>query len=194
MICDPQPPSAPDCRAWVLLSGGIDSAACLAFCLKRGFRVNCLHISFGQPALREERTAAVRLARHFGVSLTLLRWLGASEFAAGEIAGRNAFLLFAALTEINSDAGILAIGIHAGTPYYDCSQVFMSSMQSVFDGYCDGRVRLSAPFAEWSKADVFAFCRSEEVPVGLTYSCERGTLPPCGDCMSCRDRRAFYVV
>lgn len=37
-------------RAWLLLSGGIDSAACLAFYLKQGFRVECFHINFGQAA------------------------------------------------------------------------------------------------------------------------------------------------
>lgn len=189
-----QPKLIPRRRAWLLLSGGIDSAACLAFCLKKGLQVHCLHISFGQPASRQERTAAERVAGHYGVPLTPLRWIGASEFTVGEIVGRNAFFLLAALTEIGTDTGILAIGIHDGTPYYDCTPTFLSSMQVVFDGYCDGRVRLSAPFVDWSKAQVFAFCRAQKVPVELTYSCERGTVRHCGDCMSCRDRRTMHVV
>lgn len=189
-----QPEPMPRRRAWLLLSGGIDSAACLAFCLKKGLQVHCLHISFGQPASRQERMAAERVAGHFGVPLTHLRWFGTSEYDVGEITGRNAFLLLAALTEIGADAGILAIGIHDGTPYYDCSSAFLSSMQVVFDGYCDGRVRLSAPFVDWSKSQVLAFCRAQEVPVHLTYSCERGTAHHCGDCMSCRDRRIMHVV
>lgn len=181
-------------RAWLLLSGGIDSSACLAFYLKQGFDVECFHISFGQPALLKELTAAKRIARHFDVPLTVLRWSGAAGFEAGEIVGRNAFFFMAALMEIGRDTGVLVSGIHAGTPYFDCSEGFFSTLQSVFDGYCNGRVRLAAPFIEWSKLEVFAFCRSERVPVNLTYSCEKGMDEPCGKCLSCRDRRALDAM
>ena len=178
----------PPPRAWLLLSGGIDSTACLAFYLKEKFHVECFHISYSQPASRHERAAAERVARHFDVPLKILRWSGSAEFMPGEIVGRNAFLFLGALIEMEGNAGILAIGIHSGTPYFDCSQAFLSSMQSVFDGYCDGRVRLAAPFIEWSKQQVFAFCESEGVPIDLTYSCEKGTDQPCGEYLSCRDR------
>ncbi len=181
-------------RAWLLLSGGIDSTACLAFYLKEGFHVECLHISFGQPASRHERIAAERVARHFDVPLKILRWSGSADFMAGEIVGRNAFFLLGALVEIGENTGILAIGIHAGTPYFDCSRAFLSSMQAVFDGYCDGQVRLAAPFIDWSKQQVFAFCKSEGVPIDLTYSCEKGMDQPCGECLSCRDRRALNAL
>lgn len=184
----------PPPRAWLLLSGGIDSTACLAFYLKEEFHVECLHISFGQPGSRQERAAAERVARHFDVPLTILHWSGSADFMAGEIVGRNAFFLLGALIEIGGNAGILAIGIHAGTPYFDCSQAFLSSLQTVFDGYCDGRVRIAAPFIEWSKQQVFAFCESEGVPIELTYSCEKGTYQPCGECSSCRDRRALDAL
>ena len=180
-------------RAWLLLSGGIDSAACLAFYLKQGFFVECFHIGFGQPAFVQERVAAERVARHFDVPLRILRWSGSVNFKKGEIVGRNAFLLMGALIEIDGNSGILATGIHAGTSYFDCSQGFLSAMQAVVDGYCDGRVKLAAPFIEWSKQQVFAFCESEVVPIDLTYSCEKGTKQPCRECLSCRDRRALYA-
>ena len=185
---------APSPQAWLLLSGGIDSTACLAFYLKEEFNVECFHISFGQPGSRHERAAAERVARHFDVPLTILRWSGSANFVAGEIVGRNAFFFLGALIEIGETKGILATGIHAGTPYFDCSQEFLSSLQTVFDGYCDGRVRLAAPFIEWSKQQVFAFCESEGVPIDLTYSCEKGRDQPCGKCLSCRDRRVLDAL
>lgn len=181
-------------RVWLLLSGGIDSAACLAFYLKQGFQVECFHISFGQPASKHEKNAAERVAHHFNAPLTILRWSGSTDFTVGEIMGRNAFFLFGVLTEIGNKTGILATGIHAGTPYFDCSKSFLSSLQILFDGYCDGRIRLAAPFIEWTKQQVFAFCESEKVPVRLTYSCENGTLKPCGICLSCKDRRALNAL
>ncbi len=178
-------------RTWLLLSGGIDSAACLAFFVRQGFLVECLHVSFGQPALLQESAAAKRVAHHYKVPLKVLRWTGSTSCQDGEITGRNAFLLMGALTEIGANSGVLATGIHAGTSYYDCSQEFLSAMQIVVDGYCDGRVNLAAPFVRWSKHQIFAFCSLEGVPTGLTYSCERGTKQPCKECLSCRDRRAI---
>lgn len=184
----------PSPRVWLLLSGGIDSAACLVFYLKREFRVECFHISFGQAASRSELNAAKRIAHHFDISLTILRWSGATDFTTGEIVGRNAFFLLGALVEIGDNSGILATGIHAGTPYFDCSQGFLSILQPVIDGYCDGRVRLAAPFVEWSKREVYAFCKAEGVPIDLTYSCETGMEQPCGECLSCRDRGALDAL
>ena len=194
MVLHEKPKYVSSPRVWLLLSGGIDSAACLAFYLKQDFQVECFHISFGQPAFKQEQDAAERVAHHFNVPLTILRWSGETDFTVGEIVGRNAFFFFGVLTEIGKNTGILATGIHSGTPYFDCSQVFLSSLQTLFDGYCDGRIRLAAPFIEWSKQQVFAFCESEKVPVSLTYSCEKGTLETCGECLSCKDRRILNAM
>ena len=65
--------------------------------------------------------------------------------------GRNAFLLFAALTEIEAFSAILLLGVHSGTPDYDCSSNFISAIQSIIDGQCDGRIRVVAPFLEWTE-------------------------------------------
>jgi len=179
---------------WILLSGGIDSTACLAFYLKQNCHVECFHISFGQPASRNERLAATRVARHYDVPLTVLRWSGSEPFTAGEIVGRNAFFLFGALVEIRHRSGILATGIHAGTPYFDTTPNFLTSLQAVFDGYCDGRIRLAAPFIGWSKDEIYLYCKSESIPIDLTYSCEEGLDRPCGTCLSCEDRRLLDVL
>lgn len=181
-------------RVWVLLSGGIDSAACTAFYLNQGFRVRCVHVNFGQAAADPERIAAERVARHFGLPLEVLQWTGSGTFGAGETPGRNAFLHFGALLEVGARSGLLASGVHAGTPYFDCSREFISRLQCLFDGYCDGRMVVAAPFLDWTKDQVLLFCRAEGVPVALTYSCENGSVPPCGSCLSCRDRREFDAL
>lgn len=181
-------------RAWILLSGGIDSLACLAFYIKRGFHVSCLHIDLGQPGAVFERAAAERAALHYSVPMTTLHWTGSSDFTGPEIVGRNAFLLMGALMEIGCRSGLLAIGIHSGTRYFDCQRGFLCSMQAIVDGYCDGRVKLAAPFLDWSKQEVLAYCRSERVPLTLTYSCEAGMWPACGQCTSCIDRSTIDAL
>ena len=156
--------------------------------------MTCLHVNLGQPAAAFEQASAERAASHYDVPLSTLHWTGSIDFAGSQVVGRNAFLLMGALLEIGDQTGILAIGIHSETPYFDCTPVFMSSVQTIVDGYCDGRIRVAAPFLSWSKRQVLAYCMSAAVPIDLTYSCGRGTLPPCNECPSCRDRRLLDAM
>ena len=45
-------------------------------------------------------------------------------------------------------------------------------------------------FIDFDKRDVCAFARKAGVPLDLTFSCERTSDTPCGECLSCRDREA----
>ena len=178
----------------VLLSGGIDSAACLQFFHTEGLRVRGLHVSHGQPALRQEAIASRSIAAYFRIPFSRVRLAGVKRKAAGEIGGRNALLVATALGELDGGATMVALGIHAGTPYYDCSARFMSTIQLLVDGYCDGRVRVVAPFLDWSKRAVWDFCIERRVPINLTYSCEQGLVQPCGGCQSCGDLETLIAV
>ena len=183
------PPPQSDCV--VLLSGGLDSAACVDFYQQQQFAVSGLHVAYGQPAARHEAAAARAVADHYGISLALIRLVGARPKSATEFLGRNALLIFTALMEIDACSAILALGIHAGTPYYDCSSGFLSAIQTIVDGQCYGRIRVAAPFLEWTKREIWAYCLERRVPLELTYSCERGLNQPCGACLSCRDLEAL---
>ena len=171
----------------VLVSGGVDSAACVDFYLRQQFTVGGLHVTYGQPSARQEITAAHALATHFAIPLTHITLTGAVAKPDGQVLGRNAFLLFTALGELDVNAGVIALGVHAGTPYYDCSANFMASVQTVVDGQCNGSVQVAAPFLDWTKRQIWDYCVEKEVPIELTYSCERGQHQPCGGCLSCRD-------
>lgn len=177
----------------VLLSGGIDSAACLAFAVETGRPISALFVAYQQPAEQIESEAAAKVAGHFGVPLVHTRWKGASRKPTGAIRGRNALLLSAALVEAPRSATAIMIGLHSGTEYPDCSASFVKAMQRVYEESCDPCPAVVAPFLEWSKAEVWEFARSKGVPVGLTYSCEAGTMPACGSCLSCKDRNALDV-
>lgn len=181
------------CGCVVLVSGGIDSAACIDFYQRQGFAVRGLHMTYGQPAARQETTAATAIAHHYRIPLTLVRLTGGRPKSDGELLGRNALLLFTALMEIEALSAILVLGIHSGTLYYDCSSSFIATVQSIVDGQCDGRIRVAAPFLEWTKKEIWDYCLIHQVPIDLTYSCERGLDHPCGICLSCRDLEALRV-
>ena len=171
----------------VLVSGGIDSAACINFLQRQEFTVSGIHVSYGQRAAGHEAVAASAVAEYYGVPLSFCQLKGARRKSAGELIGRNAFLLFTALMELNEQPAILVLGIHSGTPYTDCSPHFVTNVQTLVDAHCDGSVQVLAPFLEWSKKDIWDYCLAHGIPLELTYSCELGLSQPCGACLSCRD-------
>jgi 7-cyano-7-deazaguanine synthase len=171
----------------VLLSGGLDSAACADFFVEREYHVEAIYFDYGQASAKMEFTAAQAIAKHYSIKLHHHRFSSARQKEAGHIVGRNAFLLFAALLEFPWDTGLLGIGIHAGTPYFDCTNDFTERIQRIFDGYSNGRIRISAPFLSWEKPRIWDYCLNAKVPVSQTYSCESGSQKPCGKCASCKD-------
>lgn len=178
----------------VLLSGGIDSTACVAFYLEQGCAVHALFIDYGQVSATRELRASRAIAEHYGVPYTKLKLSGAHKKAEGLIVGRNAFLLLSALMEIPDRTAIVAIGVHGGTAYSDRSPLFVRKIQSLFDIYTQGVVRIGAPFLRWSKAKIWRFCMTRDLPMELTYSCECGTKQPCGRCQSCRDLEVLFAT
>jgi 7-cyano-7-deazaguanine synthase len=179
-------------KALVLLSGGIDSTACVAFYLQQGFSVSAVFVDYGQIAAPQEKKASQAVANHYQIPVAILSWSGQKK-QAGLIIGRNAFLLFAALMEVPVEARIIAAGIHSGTTYYDCSQSFIRRIQFLFDSYTGGIVQVGTPFLKWSKRDVWAYCKTHRVPLELTYSCENGSAQPCGECLSCQDLEILHA-
>ena len=174
----------------VLLSGGIDSAACLHFYLKQRRTVNALYIDYGQLSASYELKAAEQISQYYGTNLKVLKLEGVLTSKKDYICGRNLFLLGVALMEM-PNANIIALGIHAGTSYSDCDVLFIEKMQSVFDIYAKGTVQLGVPFLGWSKNEVWQYCKQQKVPLDLTYSCEYGKKQPCGKCLSCKDLEAL---
>lgn len=177
----------------VLLSGGIDSSCCLAFYRQAGHEVAGVFVDYGQPVREREEHSATAIAHHYSIPLHVIRSEGPAQISEGEIAGRNAFLVFAAFLHLPPRRGLIALGVHAGSLYYDCSEHFIAHLNALLSGYSDGKVSVAAPFVEWSKKAVFDFCREAKVPVDLTWSCEIGPLVPCGHCLSCEDRAHLHV-
>ena|ERR1700752_4761537 len=177
----------------VLLSGGIDSTACVEFYKRQGFNVECLFINYGQLSANRESRASKRIANYFKVPYHRVLVKNPSKKFTGEILGRNFFLLSTALLNFKSDNGIICIGIHDGTSYPDCSKKFIKDVQQVFDTYKNGAIKVGAPFADFKKVEIWAYCKDHKVPVNLTYSCELGKQQPCGECLSCKDLKNLHA-
>jgi 7-cyano-7-deazaguanine synthase len=175
----------------VLLSGGVDSTTLLALCAQQDPEgIGAIFVDYGQPASAHEREAARAASAVYDVDLCEVQ-VEIGPVSDGEVQGRNALLVHLALASAGPHAGTIFLGIHAGTTYRDCSPAFVQSMQISLDAHRDGALQLAAPFVEWSKAEVYALAGNLKVPFEITYSCESGTVPPCGRCRSCLDRKAL---
>ncbi len=175
----------------VLMSGGMDSAACIHYYLESGFHVQGLFMDYGQLAGKHERQSAAKIAQHYDVLLDEVSLATGKSFGPGEVRGRNAFFIISALMARPSFIGLLALGIHGDTLYYDCGERFAGLMRDLVTDYTDGTVQLDFPFMQTDKRGVHDYCMEHHIPLALTYSCESGTFPPCKDCPSCKDRIAL---
>jgi 7-cyano-7-deazaguanine synthase len=177
----------PASRCNVLLSGGIDSALVAALLCSDGWSVQTIWVDYGQPAAGAERAASRAIAGHYGLDWHEATVRGVAVPPQGEITGRNDMLV--ATGRACAPGLTIAIGVHAGTPYADCSTLWLDAWRTLLDVQHSGMVTLLAPLAALHKPQVLALARECGVPFGLTHSCETGPVP-CGRCLSCQDRQA----
>jgi 7-cyano-7-deazaguanine synthase len=173
----------------ILLSGGIDSATALALACDQGSSPSALFVDYGQAAAAREARSSASIAAFYGAPYRAISCTGV-RFGAGEVRGRNAFLLHLGLMAFEATSGLIALAIHSGTLYRDCGPDFVDLMQRSYDFHTGGEIAVVVPFLGCQKRDVLDLALSLGVPLQLTYSCESG-VTPCGTCLSCRDLEAL---
>ena len=176
----------------LLFSGGIDSTACIQYYIDLGCAINPLFIKFGQLSESQELKSAKQICKYYGLNLIELKVETRNSFATGEIPGRNLMFLTQALFNIE-DNEVIALGIHSGTGYYDCSEDFVNSFDKIVRESTNGTLRVETPFVTWNKSQIWEYCRVKNIPIELTYSCEKGKETRCGKCATCRDLNILYA-
>jgi 7-cyano-7-deazaguanine synthase len=177
----------------VLLSGGIDSTACIHFYAHQHLRVEPMFVNYGQPASQAEVTSARAVCAFYQLQLRTIRIQGPRITRSGEILARNLVLVSSALMVVGLRTNLIALGIHSGTRYFDCSRAFIKLCEQLLEGYTDGRVRIGAPFLSMDKGRIWNYCKQNRVPTHLTWSCEASSAKPCGKCLSCKDKESLLA-
>ena len=109
--------------------------------------------------------------------------------------GRNIVLIskaavYCAVTGI----GHLVLGTLAGNPFPDATPEFRAAMALAVSIGLAHRLRIEAPYAAISKADVIRRGAALGVPFELTLSCMNPhTGHHCGTCSKCRERHDGFV-
>ena len=205
--------------AVVLLSGGLDSATCLAIASDKGFRCHALSLDYGQRH-RSELIAAENVARSMGAELKVvsldLRAFGGSALTddidvpeeEGDgipvtyVPARNTIMLSLALAWAEVlGAGDIFIGVNAVdySGYPDCRPEFINAYEEMANlatkaGVEGHRLIIHTPLIDLSKADIIRQGSELGVDYGLTVSCYQADAEgsACGVCDSCRIRAAGF--
>lgn len=208
-------------RAIVLLSGGLDSATCLAWASQR-FECTALCFDYGQRHV-SELISAGRLASSFDVPLQTIK-LGLGELGgsaltdhsielpqSGEpsddipvtyVPARNTlFLSYAlALAEVRGASNIV-IGVNAVdySGYPDCRPEFIQAFEHMANLATraqveGGKLQILTPLIELSKSQIIKLGVELGVDYAKTVSCYQADEDgrACGQCDSCVLRRRGF--
>lgn len=208
-------------KAVVLLSGGLDSATCLAIARSQGYSCYAMSFEYGQRHESElkaaERVAAAQGAAAYKVIHINMGDIGGSALTDKAIAvpetptegipvtyvpARNTVFLALALgwAEV-LDADAIFIGVNAVdySGYPDCRPAFIAAFEQLANlatrrGVEGAPIRIEAPLLTLTKADIIKTGIGLGVEYGLTVSCYQADADgrACGRCDSCRLRRQGF--
>ena len=210
-------------KAIVLLSGGLDSATCLAMAKADGFECYTMSFDYGQRhrnelLASEKVSAALGAKEHRTFKLDLRQWGGSAltddsldvpKEGVGKtvpvtyVPARNlVFLSLAASWGEVIGARDIFIGVNSidYSNYPDCRAQFISSFaETARLGTCavdDGwQWHIHTPLQNLSKADIIKLGSSLGVDYSLTTSCYDPDSEgrSCGKCDSCRLRHQGFI-
>lgn len=187
-------------KAVILVSGGLDSATCLAIAKSEGYQNYALSFNYGQRS-SSELNAAVRLAEFFDVAQHHVIPLGIGKLGgsaltdhsvdvpvAGVVAdhipvtyvpARNTvFLSYALAWAEVLEADAIFIGVNAldYSGYPDCRPEFIAAFERMANlatkaGIEGHPVQIRTPLIRMSKADIIRHGAQLGVDYSLTVSC-----------------------
>lgn len=210
--------------AVVLLSGGLDSATCLAIARSAGFACHCLSVDYGQRHAAE-LAAAARVAQALGAAEHRVVHLDIGQFGGSALTdasiavptggvqpgipvtyvpARNTIMLSLALgwAEILGAQDIF-VGVNAVdySGYPDCRPAFIAAFEAMANlatkaGVEGHALKIHAPLIDLAKADIIRRGAALGVDYALTVSCYQADEAgrACGLCDACRLRRDGFAA
>lgn len=166
----------------ILLSGGLDSALCLA----RYGAAQAIGFEYGQPHAIELNYAA-QIAAHYGVPFSVHSLPFMPRVDDVVFAGRNAVMLTAAAARAQAaglDAVMIGCNFSDAQRFPDCRPAFIKSMSDALHGAYG--VRVSAPLLTMTKAQIVSEARERGVPETWTCYAPTAAGQRCGECYSCK--------
>lgn len=203
-------------KALLLLSGGIDSAVALWHALEKSWEMNCLTFDYhrrppgehrameallqaaGDLPLRTVHLPFLKEVADLGADIQNPGLRGAPE---GYIPARNLVFYALALNEGERIGARYIVGGHNGGDsevFPDANPQFFGSLNALVTSSLwsskANPMEIYIPLAGMSKVEVLRTGERMGVPFELTWSCYWDGERHCGQCESCRERRAAFAA
>ena len=208
-------------KAVILVSGGLDSATCLAIAKDRGFECYALSFDYGQRS-DSELDAAKRVSASLGVVAHKVISLGMDQLGGSALtddsidvpeeettgipvtyvpARNTVFLSYGLAWAEVLDADAIFIGVNSldYSGYPDCRPEFIDAFAAMMNlatkkGVEGGRIDLETPLIDLSKAEIIKTGTRLGVDFSQTVSCYQADSKgrACGVCDSCRFRKQGF--
>lgn len=211
-------------KAVVLLSGGLDSATCLAIARSQGFESYCLSFNYGQRHCAE-LVAADRVVKALGAAEHRIVNFGLAQFGGSALTdtsiavptdgvqpgipvtyvpARNTIMLSLALAwaEVLGSRDIF-VGVNAVdySGYPDCRPEYIAAFEKMANlatkaGVEGHKLSIHAPLIDLSKTEIIRTGAALGVDYSLTVSCYQADEDgrACGVCDSCRLRAEGFAA
>jgi 7-cyano-7-deazaguanine synthase len=208
-------------RAVVLVSGGLDSATCLAIARDRDFECYALSFDYGQRSSSELIAARLVAAsgnvlEHKLIELNMAA-IGGSALTDRNISvpeqesegipvtyvpARNTVFLSYALAwaeVLNAEAIFIGVNALDCSGYPDCRPEYIEAFQTLINlatkmGVEGSVISLETPLIDLTKAEIIKTGVGLSVDYGATVSCYQADSEgrACGQCDSCRFRKRGF--
>jgi len=208
-------------KAIVLVSGGLDSATCLAIAADRGYSSYALSFDYGQRSVSELDAARRVVSANTAIEHKVIE-LKMGEFGGSALTDVNIdvpeiesegipvtyvparntiFLSYALAWAEVVDADAIFIGVNAldYSGYPDCRPEYIEAFQNLINlatkvGVEGHRISLETPLINLSKAEIIKTGERLKVDYALTVSCYQADElgQACSICNSCRLRKKGF--
>ena len=204
-----------------MVSGGLDSATCLAIAKDRGFECYALSFDYGQRAsseliaarcvaetgnVLEHKVIELNMAAIGGSALTDTGISVPEQESVGipvtYVPARNTVFLSYALAwaeVLNADAIFIGVNALDYSGYPDCRPEYIEAFQTLINlatkvGVEGAVISLETPLIDLTKAEIIKTGAGLSVDYGTTVSCYQADSEgrACGQCDSCRFRASGF--
>ena len=209
-------------KAIVLVSGGLDSATCLAIAQAEGFECFALSFDYGQRSISElqaarELVSTASVAAHKVIPI-VMGAIGGSALTDRDIdvpveeskgipvtyvpARNTVFLSYALAWAEVLEAEAIFIGVNAldYSGYPDCRPEYINAFQTLMNlatkaGVEGHELELRTPLIDLTKAEIIDVGLQLGVDYSMTVSCYQADSEgrACGVCDSCRLRKKGFA-
>jgi 7-cyano-7-deazaguanine synthase len=195
-------------KALIILSGGLDSATCLALAKSNGYDCTAITFDYGQRLI-QEIDCAKKLCEIYSTKFELIKLpignfksssltdltkeipldYNEDEVPTTYVPARNTVFLSIALAyaEANNIFDIfIGVNVIDYSGYPDCRpQYYEAYNELIKQGTKDGDIKVETPVIMMKKEEIVKLAMKHKAPLDVTWSCYARADKACGECDSC---------